>query len=152
VHKEIQDQKKSTQELEHQIGQLYGDTKTLERKNKELQDQTGHFTLDIKALEDKKRMMDVELMQQKQQMKDRVDKEHQSVIKDSEERIQEAQLEMSKRLQILEREMLEEIMGRKENLVRDIIIVIETRIAKVLEPAKWDQVSSTIFEGISETI
>jgi pSer/pThr/pTyr-binding forkhead associated (FHA) protein len=148
----IQDQKKSTQELEHQIGQLYGDTKTLERKNKELQDQTGHFTLDIKALEDKKRMMDVELMQQKQQMKDRVDKEHQSVIKDSEERIQEAQLEMSKRLQILEREMLEEIMGRKENLVRDIIIVIETRIAKVLEPAKWDQVSSTIFEGISETI
>ncbi|WP_413289825.1 FHA domain-containing protein [Bdellovibrio sp. HCB337] len=148
----IQDQKKTSQELEHQIGQLYGDSKTLERKNKELQETLGRFALDIQSAEDKKRMMESEVVQQKQHLKDRLDREQQVLVKESEERLHESQLDMSKRLQKLEREMLEEIMGRKETLVKDIIVIIETRIAKVLEPAKWDQVSSQIFEGISETI
>ncbi len=152
LQEKIRDQKKASAELEHQIGQLYGDTKTLERKNKELQEHLGHFSLDIQAAEEKKKMMENDLTQQKALLSERLEKESQQIINESEERIQESQLEMNKRLQKLEREMLEEIMGRKETLVKDIIVIIETRIAKVLEPAKWDLVSSQIFEGISETL
>lgn len=152
LREKIRDQRKTTAELEHQVGTLYGDSKTLERKNKDLQEQLGHFALDIQAAEDQKRMIENELNQQKAVVKERLEKEHQRLLKDSEARLQDAQLELNKRFQKLEREMLEEILGRKEELVKDILIVIETRIAKVLEPAKWDQVSGIIFQGISETI
>lgn len=152
LRNKIVDQKKSIQELEHQIGTLYGDSKTLERKNKELQETLGRFALDIQAAEDQKRIVESEVITQKQNLKDRIEREQQVLVKESEKNLQDAQLDMSKRLQKMEREMLEEIMGRKETLVKDIIVIVETRIAKVLEPAKWDQVSSHIFEGISETI
>ena len=148
----INDQKKASADLEHQIGVLYGDSKTLERKNKDLQEQLGHFTLDIQAAEDQKRLLENEIIHQKSLMKERLAKENALLIKESEERLHEAQLDMSKRLQKLEQEMLEEIMGRKESLVKDIIVIIETRITKVLEPAKWDSVSGLIFDGISETL
>jgi pSer/pThr/pTyr-binding forkhead associated (FHA) protein len=152
LREKIQDQKKAAADLEQQIGVLYGDSKTLERKNKELQEQLGHFSLDIRAAEDQKRIMENDLAMHKSQIKERLDRDKSQLIKESEERLHDAQLEMSKRLQKLEQEMLEEIMGRKESLVKDIIVIIETRIAKVLDPAKWDQVSSEIFDGISETL
>lgn len=148
----IQEQTKASQDLEHQIGQLYSDSKTLERRNKEMQEQLGHIGFDIQAAEEKKRLMESEANLQKQQLKERLEKEHQVIMKEAEGRLYEAQLEMTKRLQKLEREMLDEIMSRKEALVKDILIVVETRIAKVLEPAKWDQVSSQVMQGISETI
>lgn len=152
LQEKIRDQKKAIAELEHQIGVLYGDNKTLERKNKELQEQLGHITLDINAASDQKRMVEHELIVHKSQIKDRLDRDKTQLIKESEQSLHDAQLEMSKRLQKLEQEMLEEIMGRKDSLVKDIIVIIETRITKVLEPSKWDQVSSEIFDGISETI
>lgn len=152
LQEKIRDQKKAAADLEHQIGVLYGDSKTLERKNKELQDLIGHKTLDIQAAEDQKRIMENELVVHKSQIKERLERDKTQLIKESEQSLHDAQLEMSKRLQKLEQEMLEEIMGRKESIVKDIIVVIETRIAKVLEPAKWDQVSSQIFDGISETL
>lgn len=152
LQEKIIDQKKASADLEHQIGVLYGDSKTLERKNKDLQEQLGHFSLDIQAAEDQKRLVENELVHQKSLVKERLAKENAVLVKESEERLHDAQLEMSKRLQKLEQEMLEEIMGRKESLVKDIIVIIETRITKVLEPAKWDSVSSLIFDGISETI
>lgn len=148
----IQEQKKSSQDLEHLIGKLYSDSKSLEKKNKDLQDQTGHLKLEIHGLEDQKRLIENDVLQQKQHLKERLEKEHQVVLKEYEERLQDAQLEISKRLMKMEQEMFEEIMSRKEALVKDIIVVVETRIAKVLEPAKWDQVSSLVFEGVSETI
>lgn len=152
LQNKILGQKKTNADLESQIGKLYGENKNLERKNKELQEQMGHFSLDIKAAEDQKKMMEKDLIQQKEILKERLEKESEQIIKESEERVQDSQLEMSKRMQKLEREMFEEIMGRKESLVKDIIVIIETRIVKVLEPAKWDLVSSKIFEGISETL
>jgi len=152
LQEKIRDQKKATADLEHQIGILYGDSKSLERKNKDLQEQLGHLKLDVQATEDQKRLVENDLVHHKSQIKDRLEREKNQLVKESEDRLHDAQLDMSKRLQKLEQEMLAEIMGRKETLVKDIIVVIETRIAKVLEPAKWDQVSSHIFEGISETI
>jgi len=152
LQEKIRDQKKAAADLEHQIGVLYGDSKTLERKNKELQEQLGHITLNVRSAEEQKRLAENELVVHKSQIKDRLDRDKTQLIKESEQSLQDAQLEMSKRLQKLEQEMLEEIMGRKDSLVKDIIVIIETRIAKVLEPAKWDQVSSQIFEGISETL
>ncbi|MGZ3804662.1 MAG: FHA domain-containing protein [Pseudobdellovibrionaceae bacterium] len=152
LHEKIREQEKTSKNLEAQIGQFYNDSKALERKNKNLQEQLAHFKLDVEAAEDQKKLVEKDLHHQKMQVKERLEKESQQIIKESERQIEDAQLEMNKRLQKLEREMLEEIMGRKETLVKDIIIVIETKIVKVLETAKWDQVSSEIFEGISETL
>lgn len=152
LSEKIRDHKKAIVGLENQIHALHGDNKTLEKKKRELQEQLAHLNLDIKSSEDQKRLLESELSQQKALVKERLEKERQRLTKESEDRMQDAQLEISKRMQKFEQDMFEEIFARKDALVKDILVVVETRIAKVLETAKWDQVSNQIFEGISEAI
>jgi pSer/pThr/pTyr-binding forkhead associated (FHA) protein len=148
----IKQQEQQGEELKKQNQLLLQERSNIESKVKELQSQMGHFNLDIQATEEKRKQMEGELNQQKAQLKDRLERERQQIIKDSEERLNEAQLEMGKRLQKLERELFEEIVSRRDKLVKEIIVIVETRIVKVLEPAKWDQVSSLIFEGVQAAI
>ena len=151
-HEEIKRQEKMGEELKKVNQNLLQERSALESKLKELQGQMGHFSLGIQATEEKRRQMEQEIQQQKAQLKDRLERERAQIIKDSEERVSEAQLEMGKRLQKMERELFDEIVSRKEKLVKEIIVIVETRIAKVLEPAKWDQVSSVIFDGVHAAI
>jgi pSer/pThr/pTyr-binding forkhead associated (FHA) protein len=149
---EIKRQELMGEELKKTNQQLLQERSALESKLKELQGQMGHFSLDIQAADEKRRHLEQDLNQQKAQLKERLERERLQVIKESEQSLNEAQLEMGKRLQKLERELFDEIVSRKDKLVKEIIVIVETRIAKVLEPAKWDQVSSVIFEGVQAAI
>ncbi|MBC7370336.1 MAG: FHA domain-containing protein [Bdellovibrionaceae bacterium] len=151
-HEEIKRQEQMGENLKKANQLLLQERSALESKLKELQGQMGHFSLDIQATEEKRRQMEQDIHQQKAQLKDRLERDRMQIIKDSEERVNEAQLDMGKRLQKLERELFDEIVSRKDKLVKEIIVIVETRIAKVLEPAKWDQVSSVIFDGVQAAI
>lgn len=126
--------------------------KTLESRNKELQEQLGRFQLDIQASEDKKRQLEMEYNQQKTVLRDRLEKENKQLSKEAEERMQDAHLEIGKRMEKMERELFEEIISRKDKITKEVLVVVETRIAKVLEPSKWDEVSSLVYEGVQAVI
>ena len=151
-YSELKMQEQKHEELKTQNHNLTGDRANLEAKVKELQSQMGHFSLDIQAADEKRKQIEADLSQQKAQLKDRLERERQQIMKDSELRLNESQLEMGKRLQALERELFEEIVSRKDKIAKELLVVVEMRIAKVLEPSKWDQVSSHIFEGVQDVI
>ncbi len=151
-HSALENQEQKNKELKSQNQNLLNEKSSLESKLKELQAQVGHFSLEIQSADEKKKQIEAELSQQKAQLRERLERERQQILKDSEERLNESQLEMGKRLQKLERELFEEIVSRRDKIVKEVVVVVETRIAKVLEPSKWDQVSSQIFEGVQDVI
>lgn len=151
-YSELKTQELKNEELKKQNFNLMGERATLETKVKELQAQLGHFSLDIQAADEKRKQIEADLSQQRAQLKDRLERERQQIMKDSEERLNESQLEMGKRLNVLERELFDEIVSRKDKIAKEVLVIVETRIAKVLEPSKWDQVSSQVFEGVQDVI
>lgn len=152
LRKEVAGHNETIAELKKQTDGLIVGKKSLEARCKELQEQLGRFQLDIQAAEEKKRHVDNELEQLRQHNRERAEKETKQLAKQSEERLQDAQLELSKRMEKMERELFDEILSRKEKIVKEVVVVVETRIAKVLEPAKWDVVSSQVFEGVQAVI
>lgn len=124
----------------------------LELKIKSLKDQAGHLSLSVSAQEERLKVSERELNQRKSEYADKLEKEKNVMLKASEERINDAQLEMGQRLKKLEKELLEEIVGRKETLIKEIIAVVEVHSAKVLESGKWDKISDEITDGIAAVI
>jgi vacuolar-type H+-ATPase subunit E/Vma4 len=150
--REIAGHRNQVSELQKQVESLTSGKKSLELRNKELQEQLGRFQLDIQAGEDRKRQIDRDYDQQRQQVKERLEKESRAMAKDSEERMQDAQLEIGRRMEKIERDLFDEIISRRDKIVKEVLVVVETRIAKVLEPSKWDEVSSLVFEGVQAVI
>lgn len=144
------EQEKIHEDLRNKVFLMGNEKKVLEGKVKDSQEQLGHLSLEIQSGEERRKQIESEYSQQKNQFRDKLEKEQGQVAKEYKERVEGAQLEVERRLQKLERDLFDEILNRKEKMAKEILAIVETRIAKIVEPSKWNQVSGLVFEGIHE--
>lgn len=147
---QIEELAKEHEDLRNKIFLLGNEKKVLDTKIKDAQDQLGHATLELQSAEERKRMIENEYSQQKGQFRDRLERELEAASKNSQERLEHSQLEVERRLQKLERDLFDEILNKKDKMAREILAVVETRIAKIVEASRWSQVSAGVLEGIHE--
>jgi hypothetical protein len=117
-----------------------------------LQEKQAHLMMDVRDLEVKRDHLFKEHDAQKILLNEKLEKEKSQMAKSEEQRIEEMRLEASKRLQKMEQNLLEGVMAKKAEMVKDIHIQIEREVVKVMEPAQWNKISSGVLAQIEEAV
>ena len=136
---------KSQQELTAQQKKLEDDCKRLTEKQ-------AHLSMDIHDLESKKDHLFKEYEGQKIFLNEKLEKEKSQLAKSEEERLEEMRLETSKRLQKMEQDLLDDIIRKKTNMVKEIHALVEREIMKIMEPAQWNLISPQVEQQIQEAV
>lgn len=131
---------------------LTKENETLTAEHKKLQEQVARMDGERRTMEDKVKAIENEFNVQKSALKDKLEKEVQSATKNNEEQLNSAQLEISKRLQKVEHDLLADIIAKKESLSKDIHTAIEYRVVQVLETKKWNEISEEVLEDVKGAI
>lgn len=156
---ELESLKKSIESELAQLNSVKSSLAELASKNKEadehlkkLQEKQAHLAMDVRDLEAKKDHLFKEHDAQKIFLNEKLEKEKSQMAKSEEQRIEEMRLEASKRLQKMEQNLLEDVMSKKTDMVKDIHIQIEREVVKVMEPAQWNKISSGVLAQIEEAV
>ncbi|MNJ96853.1 FHA domain protein [compost metagenome] len=138
--------------LKQQIDDFTAKNKTLETTVHGLMEKQAHLTMDARELESKKAQLAKEYESQKVFLNENLAKEKSQIMKSEEERLEEMRLEMSKRLQKMERDLLDDVIRKKSMMIKEIYSAIEKDIVKVMEPSQWREVAATVESHIQEAI
>lgn len=138
----LQLQHKSVEELK----------KNLEASLKGLQEKQALLSMDIHDLESKKDHLFKEYDAQKIFLNEKLEKEKSQIAKSEEERLEEMRLETAKRLQKMERDLLDEVIRKKASMVKEIHAAIEKEVVLLMEPEKWRNISQSVENHIAEAI
>ncbi|MGE5085654.1 MAG: FHA domain-containing protein [Bacillota bacterium] len=126
--------------------------KEVDEQLKKLQDKHAHLSMDVKDLELKKEHLLKEYEAQKILFNEKLEKEKSQMVKSEEQRLEEMRLESSKRLQKLEQDLLEDVMAKKLDMVKDIHNQIEREVVKVMELSQWNKISAGVLVQIKEAV
>lgn len=153
---ELQEQASQSQallkELQDKHSELNKQKDSLEVSLKNLQEKQAHLTMDVHDIESKKNHLFKEYDAQKIFLNEKLEKEKSQIAKSEEERLEEMRLEMSKRLQQMERDLLDDVIRKKNSMVKEIHSSIEKEIVLLMEPEKWRNISQSVENHIAEAI
>ncbi|MFV8251256.1 FHA domain-containing protein [Bdellovibrio bacteriovorus] len=139
-------------ELQTTHAELEKQKTALEASLKGLQEKQAHLTMDVHDIESKKTHLFKEYDAQKIFLNEKLEKEKSQMAKSEEERLEEMRLEMSKRLQQMERDLLDDVIRKKNSMVKEIHSAIEKEIVMLMEPEKWRNISQSVENHIAEAI
>ncbi|MFS4457808.1 FHA domain-containing protein [Bdellovibrio sp. HCB2-146] len=145
-------QEQRAREIEAEEKQMEAERIKIEKALNQLKDKQIEMTGDLNDIEAKKTHLFKEYEAHKAALTEKMQMEKTAAEKSEEQRMEELRLQGTQRLQKMERELLDEILRRKESLVKDIYISIEKEIVTQMEPARWRAMSSTIEGLILESI
>lgn len=126
--------------------------KKLEEDHKKMQERQAHLSMDIHDLEAKKTHLFKEHEGQKIFLNEKLEKEKSQIMRSEEERLEEMRLEMSKRLQKMEQDILDDVIRKKSTMVKEIHSLVEREIVKIMEPKQWNLISSQVEHQIQEAV
>ncbi|MDG0817857.1 FHA domain-containing protein [Bdellovibrio svalbardensis] len=126
--------------------------KKLEEEYKKLQEKQAHLSMDVHDLETKKNHLFKEYEGQKIFLNEKLEKEKSQILRTEEERLEEMRLENSKRLQKMEQDILDDVIRKKEKMVKEIHSLVEREIVKLMEPQQWNLISAQVEQQILEAV
>ncbi len=126
--------------------------KALQESVRILQEKQAQLTMDVRDIESRKAASQKEYDIQKIALVEKLDKEKSQIEKSKEERHEEMRMDISKRLQKMERDLLDDVLNKKTALIKDIYTSLEKEMMKLMEPAQWRQISSSVEKHIQEAI
>lgn len=124
----------------------------LEESIKSLQEKQAHLSMDVRDIEAKKAHLFKEYDAQKIFLNEKLEKEKSQMVKTEEERLEEMRLEMSKRLQKMEQDLLTDVIQKKASLIKEIHAAVEKEIVMLMEPTQWRNISNSVENHIKEAI
>lgn len=145
-------EEQKTREYQTQQKTLTQQNKTLEDSLRQLQEKQAQLAMDVRDIEAKKSHLFKEYEAQKIFLNEKLEKEKSQIAKSEEERLEEMRLEMSKRLQKMERDLLDDVLRRKELMVKEIHAAVEKEVVRVMEPTQWRDLSGAVEKHIHEAI
>nr|BFD58866.1 hypothetical protein CKG001_09730 [Bdellovibrio sp. CKG001] len=125
---------------------------SLETSLKSLQEKQAHLTMDVHDIESKKTHLFKEYEAQKIFLNEKLEKEKSQMARSEEERLEELRLEMAKKMQKMERDLLDDVIRKKSSLVKEIHAAIEKEVVMLMEPEKWRNISQSVENHITEAI
>ncbi|MFM6927872.1 MAG: FHA domain-containing protein [Bdellovibrio sp.] len=152
LKKSIESELAQLNSIKASLNDFGGKNKEADEQFKKLQEKNAHLTMDIRDLEAKKDQLFKDYDAQKVSLSEKLEKEKAQMEKSEEQRIEEMRLDASKRLQKLEQNLIEDVMAKKADMVKDIHIQIEREVVKVMEAAQWNKISSAVLEQIKEAV
>ncbi|WP_374078791.1 FHA domain-containing protein [Bdellovibrio bacteriovorus] len=126
--------------------------KTLEDSVRGLQEKQAQLSMDVRDIEAKKTHLFKEYEGQKIFLNEKLEKEKSAMIRTEEERLEEMRLEMSKKLQKMEQDLLDDVIRKKATLITEIHAAVEKEIVTMMEPSQWRNISASVEEHIKEAI
>lgn len=126
--------------------------KALEESVRVLQEKQAQLTMDVRDTEAKKNHLLKDFEVQKSTLKDKLEQEKSHIAKSSEARHEEVRMEMSKRLQKMERDLLDDMINKKASIIKEVHVAVEKEVVKLVEPAKWNEISASMEEHIREAV
>ncbi|MBO9665905.1 MAG: hypothetical protein J7501_03755, partial [Bdellovibrio sp.] len=142
----------SEQALKAMIDELTKKNASVEEHSKKLQEKQAHLSLEVKDLETKKDHLFKEFEAQKIFLNEKLEKEKSQIARSEEERLEDMRLEMSKRLQKMEQDLIEDVMSKRLSMIKDIHMAVEREAVKVMTVADWNKVSQQIQTQIQEAV
>ncbi len=125
---------------------------SLEASLKSLQEKQAHLTMDVHDIESKKAHLFKEYDAQKIFLNEKLEKEKSQMVRSEEERLEELRLDMSKKMQKMERDLLDDVIRKKTSMVKEIHSAIEKEVVMLMEPEKWRNISQSVEGHIAEAI
>lgn len=116
------------------------------------QQQQAHLAMDIHDLEAKKNHLFKEYEGQKIFLNEKLEKEKSQIMKSEEVRLEEMRIEMSKRLQKMEQDLLDDIIRKKATMVKEIHALVEREIVQVMDMKQWSTISAQVEHKIQEAV
>nr|WP_295906221.1 FHA domain-containing protein [uncultured Bdellovibrio sp.] len=152
IKERLTEEETRVKEHRGQLQTLTQQNKTLEDAVRSLQEKQAALSMDVRDIEAKKTHLFKEYEAQKIFLNEKLEKEKSAMVKTEEERLEEMRLEMSKRLQKMERDLLDDVIRKKENLIKEIHAAVEKEIVLLMEPTQWRNISASVEEHIKEAV
>lgn len=144
--------KNFVKENEAEEKRLLAEKVKVEKNLLALKEKQAQLLAEVGDIEGKKAHVYKEYESQKVMLAEKMEKDKTELSKTEEQRIEEMRIQNTQRLQKMEREMLDEILRRKDSMVKEIFTNIEREVVTQLEPSRWRDIAETVESHIKESI
>lgn len=140
----VQTEEEKVLKLQATHQELEGSKELLEKTLRSLAQRQAELSSDINGMESRKDHLFKEYESQKAFLNEKLEKEKSQMAKSEEQRLEEMRVETSKRLQKLEQDLIEDVIRRKEAIVRELYNVVEKEIVRHMPAAQWKDISKEL--------
>lgn len=140
----IQTEEEKLQKMQAIHKDLEDSKGVLDKTIKSLSQRQAELTMDINGMESRKDHLFKEFESQKTFLNEKLEKEKSQAAKTEERRLEEMRIETSKRLKKLEQDLIEDVIRRKESIVRELFTIVEKEVVRHMQAAQWRDVAKDL--------
>lgn len=123
---------------------LEGSKELLEKAVRVLAQKQAELSMDVNGIESRKDHLFKEYESQKVFLNEKLEKDKSQMAKTEEQRLEEMRVETSKRLKKLEQDLIEDVIRRKESIVKELFNVVEKEVVSHMQAPQWRAISKEL--------
>lgn len=140
----IQAEEEKLQKLQASNKDLVSSKEILDKSVKVLSQRQAELSMDVNGIESRKNHLFKEYESQKTFLNEKLEKEKSQMAKSEEQRLEEMRVETSKRLKKLEQDLIEDVIRRKESIVKELFNVVEKEVVRHMQAPQWRDISKEL--------
>lgn len=117
-----------------------------------LQEKQAQMSLELQDIKTQKELAQKEFETHKNSLREKLEQEQQETAKKLESRSEELRLEMASRTQKMERQVVDELMLKRDGLIKEIFTAVEREVIKSLDSGKWRTLANSVEKNIGEAL
>jgi FOG: FHA domain len=131
-----------------ELGMITEEIKVKQKKVEELKGLIAARTMELRSVEESKKQTDHEVEAKRMQLKERFEREERQFAKNSEDRIQDANAELKKRIEKMEMDLLTELMHKRELLQKEVFNQVEKVCRPHMDSSEWSSMTKDVQQAI----
>ncbi|KYG61620.1 hypothetical protein AZI86_18120 [Bdellovibrio bacteriovorus] len=140
----IQVEEENLAKLQAANKDLEGNKELLEKAVRVLAQKQAELSMDVNGIESRKDHLFKEYESQKVFLNEKLEKDKSQMAKSEEQRLEEMRVETSKRLKKLEQDLIEDVIRRKESIVKELFNVVEKEVVRHMQAPQWREISKEL--------